>query len=66
MRLGIFFDLKKGEKMDLIIYRDQILLGPVQQFWEKSFEDIKLLIVMADNAPVHKKICMPAQKTLAW
>ena len=64
MESGIFFDLKKGEKMDLIIYQDQILLGPLQQFWEESFEDIKLPIIMEDNVPVHKKVCIPAQETL--
>ena len=36
--------------MDSIIYRDQILLGPLQQFWEKFFGDdesldCKLLII---------------------
>ena len=61
---GIFFDLEKREKVDSIIYRDQILLGPFQQFWEESFGDIELPIVMEDNAPVHKKICIPARKTL--
>jgi len=29
---GIFFDLKKGETVDSLIYRDQILLGPLRQF----------------------------------
>ena len=50
--------------MDSTIYRDQILLGPLQQFWEESFEDIKLPIIMEDNASVHKKICIPARETL--
>ena len=63
MGSGIFFDLK-GEKVDSIIYRDQILLGPLQQFWEESFEDIKLPIIMEDNASVHKKVCIPARETL--
>jgi transposase len=61
---GGFFDLEKGEKVDSTIYRDQILLGPLQQFWEESFEDIKLPIVMEDNAPVHKKVCIPIRVTL--
>ena len=59
-----FFDLEKEEKMDSIVYRDQILLGPLQQFWEESFEDIKTSIIMEDNAPVHKKICIPVRETL--
>src|SRR5947207_400342 len=50
--------------MDSIIYKDKILLRPLQQFWEESFEDIKQPIVMKDNASVHKKICIPIQKTL--
>ena len=61
---GVFFDLEKGEKVDSTIYRDQILLGPLQQFWEESFEDIKQSIVMKDNALVHKKICIPAREAL--
>ena len=59
-----FFDLEKGEKIDSIIYRDQILLGPFRQFWEESFEDIKTSIVMKDNAPVHKKVCIPVREIL--
>ena len=47
-----------------MIYRDQILLGPLQQFWEESFGDITVLIVMEDNAPVHKKVCIPTRKAL--
>ena len=61
---GVFFDLKKGETVNSIIYRDQILLGSLQQFWEESFGDIKLPIVMEDNAPVHKKVCIPAREAL--
>ena len=57
---GMFFDLKKGETIDSIVYRDQILLGPLQQFWEESFGEVILPIVMEDNVPVHKKVCIPA------
>ena len=56
--------MEKGEKVDSTIYRDQILSGPLQQFWEESFEDIKTPIVMEDNAPVHKKVCIPVRETL--
>src|SRR5579871_3011700 len=55
MGLGLFFDLEKGETVDSMVYRDQILLGPLQQFWEESFEDVTSPIVLEDNAPVHKK-----------
>ena len=64
MGLGVFFDLKDGEKVNSTIYRDQILLGPLQQFWEEAFEDIKSPLVMEDNAPVHKKVCIPAREIL--
>ena len=55
----LFFDLKKGESVDSAVYQDQILLEPLQQFWEESFKDIKVLIVMEDNASVYKKVCIP-------
>jgi len=61
---GIFFNLAKGETVNSTIYRDQILLGPLQQFWEESFEEIQMPIVMEDNAPVHKKVCIPARESL--
>jgi len=55
----LFFDLKKGESVDSAVYQDQILLEPLQQFWEESFKDIKVPIVMEDNASVYKKVCIP-------
>jgi len=65
-RIGseVFFDLKKRQSVDSAVYLNQILLGPLQQFWEESFEDIRVLIVMEDNAPVHKKVCIPARTKL--
>ena len=60
----MFFDLEEEQSVNSTIYRDQILLGPLQQFWEESFEDIKVPIVMEDNAPIHKKIYIPVQETL--
>ena len=64
MGSGGFFDLEKKEKMNSIIYRDQILLGSFQQFWEESFEDIKISIVIEDNTFVHKKIYIPVREIL--
>ena len=64
MRLGIFFDLEKKEKMNSIIYRNQILLRSFQQFWEEFFEDIKISIVMKNNASVYKKIYIPIREIL--
>ena len=68
---GLFFDLEKGESINSIVYRDQILLGPLQQFWEESFGDVTVPIVMENNAPIHKKVCIPARnalgmETLQW
>ena len=64
MGSGMFFDLEKEEKMDSIIYRNQILLEPFQQFWEESFEDIKISIITKDNASVYKKICILVREIL--
>jgi len=61
---GLFFNLEKGESVDSMIYRDQILLRPLQQFWKESFRDVTSPIVMEDNAPVHKKVCIPARENL--
>jgi len=61
---GVFFDLAKGQMVDSVIYQDQILLEPLQQFWEESFENISVPIVIEDNAPVHKKVCIVAREKL--
>jgi hypothetical protein len=54
--------------VDSTIYRNQILLRPLQQFREESFEYIKLPIVTEDNAPVHKKVSREilGMMTLDW
>ena len=61
---GVFFDLAKGETVDSVIYRNQILLELLQQFWEESFEGISCPIIMEDNAPVHKKVCIVVRDAL--
>jgi hypothetical protein len=61
---GVFFQLEDGQKVNSTIYRDQILTGPLQEFWEESFGDLKEPIVMEDNAPVHKKVCIPVRQEL--
>ena len=61
---GVFFELDPGEHVNSTIYRDQILLGPLKDFWEESFEDVDESIVMEDNAPVHKKVCIPVREAL--
>lgn len=61
---GFFFDLPVGKHIDSIIYRDQVLLGPLKEFWEEAFGDVTEPIVLEDNAPPHKKVCIPARKDL--
>ena len=56
---GGFFNLEDGQTINSAVYRDQILLRPLQQFWEEAFESIDIPVVMEDNAPVHKKVCIP-------
>jgi hypothetical protein len=64
MRPGVFFELEDGKKVNSTIYRDQILKGPLQEFWEESFGDVQEPIVMEDNAPPHKKVCIPVRQEL--
>jgi transposase len=61
---GVFFELEDGKKVNSTIYRDQILTGPLQEFWEASFEDVEQPVVMEDNAPPHKKVCIPVRQQL--
>lgn len=39
-------------------------MDPLKEFWEESFEDIGMPVVMEDNAPVHKKPCIVVRKKL--
>ena len=61
---GVFFDLEDEMTINSTVYRDQILTGPLKEFWEESFGDVEEPIVMEDNAPVHKKVCIPVRKEL--
>lgn len=61
---GVFFDLGEGKTVNSSVYRDQILTGPLKEFWEESFGDVEEPIVMEDNAPVHKKVCIPVRQEL--
>jgi DDE superfamily endonuclease len=61
---GVFFRTPKGTNITSTIYRDQILLGPLQAFWTESFLDVKDPIIMEDNAPVHKGVCVIARKNM--
>ena len=64
MRPGLFFDLDDGKRVNSTIYRDQILTEPLQEFWEESFGNMEEPIVMKDNAPPHKKECIPVRQEL--
>jgi len=64
MRPGLFFELKNGQTVDFTVYRDQILLEPLKKFWEEAFGEVNEPIVMEDNAPVHKKVCIPVREQL--
>jgi hypothetical protein len=60
----VFFELEDGQKVNSIVYQDQILLGPLKDFWEESSGDVQVPIVMEDNAPVRKKVCIPVRQEL--
>jgi len=62
--LCMFFDLEDGQKMTSVIYRDQILTRPLQEFRKKSFEEIREPIVIEDNASMHKKVCIHVRQEL--
>src|SRR5579859_7666294 len=61
---GVFFELEDGINVNSTVYRDQILLGPLKEFWEEAFGDVQEPIVVEDYAPVHKKVCIPFRKNL--
>jgi hypothetical protein len=60
---GFFFKLEKGQKINSVVYRDQVLLGPLKTFVDESRSEGFEPIVMEDNAPVHKG---EIQKQLKW
>jgi transposase len=64
LRFFLFFELEDRQKVNSTVYRDQILAQPLQEFREESFGDVEELIIMEDNAPVHKKVCIPVRQEL--
>jgi hypothetical protein len=52
---ALFFELPKGKKVNSIVYHDQVLSGPLKNFWEEAKVDVEP-IVMEDGAPVHQGI----------
>ena len=63
---GLFFSIKTGEKINLTVYRDQVLLGPLKMFYDESRSEIPEPIVMEDDAPVHKGASKKPQEDLKW
>ena len=61
---GLFFKLDAPQKVNSTIYRDQILNGPLKTFWLTSKKKVRVPIVMEDNAPVHKGVCIPVRQKL--
>jgi transposase len=61
---GLFFELEGSQKVNSTIYRDQILNGPLKTFWLTSKKKVRVPIVMEDNAPVHKGVCIPVRTKL--
>ena len=53
---GFFFKLEKGQKITSVVYRDQVLLGPLKTFVDESRSVGFEPIVMEDHAPVHKGV----------
>jgi len=60
----VFFTLGEEKTVNSTVYRDQILTGPFKKFWEELFGDVKEPIVMENNAPVYKKVCIPIRQEL--
>jgi transposase len=61
---GLFFNVPKGEHINSKMYRDQVLAGPLNDFWTESFLDVADPLVMEDNAPVHKGVANTCRKEL--
>ena len=59
MNPGLFFDLSKGKHVNSTIYRDQVFLKSLKDFWKESFEDVLEYVVLENNASSHKKTYIP-------
>ena len=64
MEPDIFFDLENRKKVNSTVYWNQILVGPLREFWEDSFSEIQEQVVMNDNAPVRKKVYILVRQEL--
>jgi hypothetical protein len=63
---GFFFKLEKGQKITSLVYRDQVLLGPLKTFVDASRSEGFEPIVMEDNALVHKGVNREIRNQLRW
>jgi transposase len=63
---GKFFELGYRETVNSAVYRDQILLSPLVEFYNATKLEILDPIVMEDNAPVHKGVCVPERERMKW
>jgi hypothetical protein len=63
---GFFFDRAKGQTINSVVYRDQVLLGPLKTFVDESRSKNFEPIVMEDNAPVHKGVNKEERKRMNW
>jgi len=61
---GLFFELEAGKHINSQAYCNQILMGLLQNFWFEAYGDMDEPFVLEDNAPPHKKVCIPVRKTL--
>ena len=64
MGLGFFFELVKGQTINSIAYRDQVLVGSLKTFVDESRSKDFEPIVMEDNAPIHKGVNKDAGKQI--
>ena len=60
----VFFELEEGQKVNSMVYQNQILLGPLKDFWEEAFGDVQEPIIVEDNASIHKKVCISVRQEL--
>src|SRR2546423_3173396 len=63
---GFFFDLPKGQTITSVVYRDQVLLGPLKKFVDESCSKDFEPIVMEDNASVHKGVNKEERNRMKW
>ena len=59
-----FFDLEARKHINSTVYRDQVLIESLQDFWWEAFEDITKSVILENNASSHKKIYISIQKEL--